>query len=445
MYAKEKKGFWDYLSIILIAAMLALFLFWINPYRYVWYALLLGLALKFLFFKQPKPRSPRRFIRQLAIITALAYLCLWSLLTLSPFLQVKEFAWSHPGWKQVKADVSGPQLSWKRGHRNTFAHAAADLDYYYVVDGLRYQGHQAEAVKVYEPFWITEARKLAMMQEALRDLRAAIDNEEPVVFCAEGQAANSRFFFSSKLFRPSGSFWYSIGWVLLLLLPVIIVISITSRLAFPAKNKLPPPRPPLALEDFRTKEIRNINRLRWIITGIVLAINCGIMIYMTYHAYEAYQGRASVRGTFGDTAVPVLLMLQGLLTVFFLPLIILVGRRLGRFVAILRNLDAGHLQLYKDYVQLVPRLWAVAPPYIFEPTGLCLLPLLSVKYIAYDQIGEVHISRHQYSRHVPAFRMSIRTRDGRQQSFSVANYAQASFFRQTLLKMRPGIRIHENF
>lgn len=440
MYKIKKNGIAEFIGYIGFAAFVAAILL-LNPYQYTIYAFVLGVLIKFIFLRGYRS-GIKNMLKQLLIISSLVYLVLAGMFSFLPWLQMKDFSLWHRSWKQTAGTITQYEADWKGGRGGKYAYS--DIHYQYRANGILYQNTQEKAVKVYALLWITDAKKKALKQEAEALIKKAIAQNKYVIFYQPGKPGKSRLFADLSLVRLSGSALYD----LFLVFGIIIISTLLAVMipAMAAGKRTPRVRPELPPEVFRANEITAIHRLRFVILGFFITLDGAVIIFFAIQFFLANSSRAVPDKTSWSTPVSVLAMLQLILALFLAPVMVLIYKRLTRFIGILRRLDMERLHLYRNYVRLTPRLFAVAPPFVFEKEAIALLPNFSFSTIPYSEIASVNIRQHKPFRGPVTYALKIVTHSGKTRKTNVGAYVQIQFLIAQLLEKKAGIQVlRENF
>jgi|GEM_PF-2457353 len=228
MIGKPKNIFDLFLSIlgfIVLSVMVIFCLFIINPVRFVIYALIITIIISFKNFFQVNINVKTK-AKDFAIKFSIAYLLILTILSLSPFLTLNEFRFSHQNWIQIEPKITNAKALWDNGYRrkgNTYA----DIDYRYEYQEKIHQNTEHEAVKMYYPFW--DSRKSESLRKEFSYILSKKINEKTyTAFCDPENQNKSRLFASTDLLYFRGSLLYDFitNFVFCLMVFLLIIVSV---------------------------------------------------------------------------------------------------------------------------------------------------------------------------------------------------------------------------
>ncbi|SFN13266.1 hypothetical protein SAMN05421594_1237 [Chryseobacterium oleae] len=206
-FKKISDIFFTVLGSVVVVAGLVVLVFIENPVRYFLYAVLLVIATNF--------KSLRNFrtdlkttARNLLVTTGLIYLVLITLLSLSPFLKIQEFKWSHQDWKPVNAQKIQPLTSWDNGYRRK-GNSYVNIDYEYQFNGATYKNLEPEALYKYYPFW-NRKKSRELVDEFSKSVSEKIQKRDYLILSNPDQPEKSKLFLSTDLFYFRGSLFYDL-------------------------------------------------------------------------------------------------------------------------------------------------------------------------------------------------------------------------------------------
>lgn len=219
-----------YLGFVLMMVMVACLLFWINNYRYFIYALIVAVV-AFLLRKTSKTGWKAKG-EYFLIILALVYFPLLTIMSVSPFLQFKEFQWTHLGWQQTKGQVLSYKCEWEPPFRRLSGYAYIDVSYQYQINHKVYTNTEEKVEKMYYPIWESKERIQLLKTDLLEQAKQQTESQKFILLFNRNNPKESRFFISHSLFYPQGSGIYAfsifIG-VLILLLIINIYFSFKNK------------------------------------------------------------------------------------------------------------------------------------------------------------------------------------------------------------------------
>ncbi|MCT2562827.1 hypothetical protein [Chryseobacterium herbae] len=136
----------------------------------------------------------------------MVYLVLITLLSLSPFLKILEFKWSHQDWKPVNAQMIQPLASWDSGYRRK-GNSYVNIDYEYQFNGTTYKKSETEALHKYYPFW-NRKKSRELVDEFSKSVSEKIQKRDYLILINPDQPQKSKLFLSTDLFYFQGSLFY---------------------------------------------------------------------------------------------------------------------------------------------------------------------------------------------------------------------------------------------
>ncbi|WP_131401764.1 hypothetical protein [Chryseobacterium sp. JM1] len=192
---------------IAIAGGIVFFVFIENPVRYFFYALLLVIVTNFKSLRNIRT-DLKKTAQNLLITTGLIYLVIITLLSLSPFLKIQEFKWSHRDWKPVNAQKIQPLTSWESGYKRK-GNSYVNIDYEYQFNGTPYKNLEPEALYRYYPFW-NRKKSRELVDEFSKSVSEKIQKRDYLILTNPDQPEKSKLFLSTDLFYFQGSLFYDL-------------------------------------------------------------------------------------------------------------------------------------------------------------------------------------------------------------------------------------------
>ena len=222
---KKKPGFFDYLSMLFVFLLGATVLFLMNPYRYLFYALVIGGAV--FAFKNKVWINPKKWLTEGLTVCGIVYLILISLLSVSPWLQVTEFRLSHWNWRKVSGNTKSIHPDWDGGYRRAKGYAYADVFYSYVTDYRHFENVEKKAVKRYYPFFKSDSTMARLQRQIAKTLEDAGRKNSFIIFYRIAKPAESKLFVDDAVFEPRGSMLYGLALLMILFILALILIFIS--------------------------------------------------------------------------------------------------------------------------------------------------------------------------------------------------------------------------
>lgn len=213
---KPSLNYWRIISFIFIL----IFLLFVNNYRYFIYALIISGIIFLVRKNSSKTRKEKGKV--FLIIWSLIYFPLLILFSISPFLRWKEFQWTHPGWKEAKAQIISYESRWEKPYRKTSGYAYVNVSYEYKIAGQSYKNTEYKAEKLYYPLWENRDRIQILKAELQDRSKQLIDSQQFILLYNTHSPIESKIFISRPLFHPQGSELYAFSIVIGILMIAII-------------------------------------------------------------------------------------------------------------------------------------------------------------------------------------------------------------------------------
>ena len=121
-------------------------------------------------------------------------------------------------------------------------------------------------------------------------------------------------------------------------------------------------------EEFRTKEIKNLKKLRLIAILFLAFVNAGIIGFFLYMFYGAYSDK-NVSESFISYISPTIFYLEFILILPLGGVSLLIYNRFNLFIKELEDLDDDYLLLYQQFTNNSYRVFAHIPLYLTYPTS----------------------------------------------------------------------------
>lgn len=204
-FKKISDIFFTVLGSIVVVGGLFVLVFIENPVRYFLYAVLLVIATNLKSLRNFR-NDLKKTAKNLLIATGVVYFPLITILSLSPFLKVMEFKYSHPHWKPVNAQTIQPFASWDSGYKRK-GNSYVNIDYEYQFNGRTYKNSEPEALYKYYPFW-NRKKSRELVEEFSKSVSEKIQKREYFILTNPHQPEKSKLFLSTDLFYFQGSLFY---------------------------------------------------------------------------------------------------------------------------------------------------------------------------------------------------------------------------------------------
>lgn len=205
-FKKISDTFFTVLGSIAIVGGILFLVFIENPVRYFFYALLLVIVTNFKSLRNIRT-DLKKTAQHLLITTGVVYVVLITVLSLSPFLKIMEFKWSHQNWKPVNAQKIQPFTSWDTGYKRK-GNSYVNIDYEYQYNGTTYQNSEPEALYRYYPFW-NRKKSRELVDEFSKSVSEKIQKRDYLILTNPDQPEKSKLFLSTDLFYFQGSLFYN--------------------------------------------------------------------------------------------------------------------------------------------------------------------------------------------------------------------------------------------
>ncbi|HEY8958858.1 hypothetical protein [Chitinophaga sp.] len=202
----SKKSFLENIAgyILLAAAGVFFIVIW-NPFQLAIYSLFTGAVIFLIFYIRQPEKQPlsKHHLRRYLFYTGVTYFLVVVLYSLSPYLRLKEFQWTHPGYHTVQGEVAVSGYGVYKQRSNLYGFV--NVDYSYQVNGHRYQQHQKEVLKFYSFPIFSNTKTEYLSGQVARRFSRLQQQESYVIMVNDRQPDRSRFFSSAEAFYWSGS------------------------------------------------------------------------------------------------------------------------------------------------------------------------------------------------------------------------------------------------
>lgn len=246
------KIFWNIVQWLVVTGFIIVFVFVINSYHYLIYALIAAFLLyfplkKIIVDRLSKVESNRKVqyevngkpvstqmskLTAFVVLLALAYIVIVTIFSVSPYLERKEFRMTHPSWGAVMPSIRNLTSNLQGGKTK---YAYIDLEYQFTVNKQSYGQKIDKAEKLYSFLPIWGKQGLEKMQIELLN-RASRKNtaKEYILFYNPHNPKQHKFFLANDYFYPQGAWLYDLLFVYFILFLFIMIIV----LLFRAKNRI---------------------------------------------------------------------------------------------------------------------------------------------------------------------------------------------------------------
>ncbi|GGG49212.1 hypothetical protein [Epilithonimonas arachidiradicis] len=151
------------------------------------------------------------------------------------------------------------------------------------------------------------------------------------------------------------------------------------------------------MNEFISKEIKNLKKLRLTAIGFLVLVNFAIIGCFVYLFYEVYVSR-DIQENFISYIFPTVFYLQLVLALGFGPPIIIIHRRFRSVINELADLNDEFVIHYQNYIRLIQRLMTVIPLYLFSQKGLLVFMNFKTQLIHPNTINFIKIKRVNFGR-----------------------------------------------
>jgi len=248
------KSIGKFLQWSVAAALIFVIVFWGNSYRYFIYALvcssLFYLLLQKLILSKVASGDGVRFdvngkritmqrgkCIAFVVLLAAVYVLTISIFSVSPSLERKEFALTHPSWVATKPFIINFET---KIHRGKTKYAYVDIEYRFAANGQLYSRKLDKAEKHYAFLPIMSQRRFEGMRVELFDrTNRKIADKEYVLFYNPQNPERRMFFVADDSFYLQRSWLYDILFVYSLLFLIIIIITLLFRKDYNMRKKKP--------------------------------------------------------------------------------------------------------------------------------------------------------------------------------------------------------------
>ncbi len=241
------KSIGKFLQWSVAAAFIFVIVFWGNSYRYFIYALvcssLLYFPLQKIILSKLGKGDGRDEVRynvngkritmqsgnRIAFVVLLAavYVLIISVFSVSPSLERKEFALTHPSWIATVPAIINFE---SKIHRGKTKYTYLNVEYQYTANGQLYLRKLDKAEKQYAFLPIVSQRRFEQMRTELLDrANGLIANKEYILFYNPQNTEQQKFCLADDSFYLQGSWLYDILFVYLLLFLFIVIIAFLFR------------------------------------------------------------------------------------------------------------------------------------------------------------------------------------------------------------------------
>lgn len=249
------KSIGKFLQWSVAAVFIFVLVFWGNSYRYFIYALvcssLLYFPLQKIILSKVGNGDGRHEVRydvngkrvtmqgrkRIAFVVLLAavYVLIISVFSVSPSLERKEFALTHPSWAATVPAIINVESKIQRGKTK---YAYLNIEYRYAANGQLYLRKLAKAEKHYSFLPVMNQRRFEGMRTELLDrAKTKIADKEYILYYNPQNIEQQTFFLADDSFYLQRSWLYHILFVYLLLFLFIVIIVLLFRKDYNNKMK----------------------------------------------------------------------------------------------------------------------------------------------------------------------------------------------------------------
>lgn len=198
-------------------------------------------------------------------------------------------------------------------------------------------------------------------------------------------------------------------------------------------------------EEFKTKEIKNLKKLRLITILFLALVNVGIIGFFLYMFYGAYSDR-NVSESFISYISPTIFYLELILILTLGGVSLLVYNRFNLFIKELEDLDDDYFALYEQFANFSYRAFAHIPMYLISQKGLILIKNFKKVIIPADHISEIRIKNVNLGRFGSRCYVSFFNDNQRIDKITYhSTYpSEVEFLKQNIDALDINIRIQEN-
>ncbi|MCS4533017.1 hypothetical protein [Neisseria montereyensis] len=177
------------IQLIIILGILFLILVFIgNPIRWIIYGVVGGSLL----FLMGKDKSKKRFL----VSVVISYLLIAFLISISPYLKIKDFQLFHPNYEQLtEYQITDAKLHYG-GRRPRYTYVT--IKYAYSLKGKAYEQTEKEPIKWSNSLWLGSVYEREKLSEIIKE-------KDFLVFVNRNNPSESKMFYSNKLLYLSGS------------------------------------------------------------------------------------------------------------------------------------------------------------------------------------------------------------------------------------------------
>ncbi|WP_147430343.1 hypothetical protein [Sphingobacterium puteale] len=238
------KIFWKIVQCLVLVGFMIVFVFVMNSYRYLIYALMGAFALYFPLRKiiigklsnldgsrkaqyEVNGRPVNMQMSKLSafvVLLVLIYVIIVTVFSMSPYLERKEFSVTHSSWVAVTPSILKFVCEFQGGRTK---YAYLDLEYQFTADGQSYGKKIVKAEKLYSFFPIWGKRGPEQMQiELLNRVTQKNIAKEPVLYYNPNDPTQHKFFLANDRFYPQGVMLYNLLFVFSIVFLIIVLTAV---------------------------------------------------------------------------------------------------------------------------------------------------------------------------------------------------------------------------
>ena len=144
--------------------------------------------------------------------------------------------------------------------------------------------------------------------------------------------------------------------------------------------------------DFRNKEIKGLKKLRFFAIMFLVVVNVAILSFFLIAFYSVYKER-NLTENFALYVLQTIAGIQMVLSVFFLPLYIILFKRFSWAIKEIKDLNSEYIALYKNYTTSVDRPFPNIPEFIISQKGLVIIKNFKCIILTEQNLSRISIKR----------------------------------------------------
>lgn len=189
------------------------------PIRFAIYSLIITLLIVFI-INFRKRRIPKTIFIKLYSTFVFVYILMQICLSISPYIKVQEFNWSHKNWNKTKMEIQEIEAHNFQGFKSSgFAYVTAN--YQFSHQGNIIHTMEKSAVRRYFPLW-SKLDSYQKKEEVIKRATRFIASKQPVLFVHKSDPNQTRLFLSQEYIYLKGSILYQfLGGMMLICILII--------------------------------------------------------------------------------------------------------------------------------------------------------------------------------------------------------------------------------